>query len=73
MICGECVLFSLIVPTRNPRNDVRCLAASNSICRDFASRLPPLHLKTELKVAVRLRNRGPGSVRHRKRRNTIRK
>ncbi len=76
------VLFSLIVPTLNRREDVRRLLASieaqgcqdfeviivdqnpnallDDVCRDFAQRMPLLHLRTESKGAAHARNHGLG-------------
>ena len=79
---GKLVLFSLIVPTLNRREEVARLLVSieaqtcrdfeiiivdqnpgdllDEICRDFARRLPLLHLKTASKGAARARNLGLG-------------
>ncbi len=79
---GKHVLFSLIVPTLNRREEVARLLASieaqtcrdfeiiivdqnpgdllDEICRDFACRMPLLHLKTASKGAARARNHGLG-------------
>ena len=79
---GKGVLFSLIVPTLNRREDVGRLLASieaqtfrdfevividqnpndllGDICRDFARRLPLLHVRAESKGPARARNHGLG-------------
>ena len=79
---GQGVLFSLIVPTLNRREEVGRLLASieaqtfrdfevividqnpndllGDICRDFARRLPLLHVRAESKGPARARNHGLG-------------
>src|SRR5258708_3050813 len=82
MNSGEGMLFSLIVPTLNRREDVERLLFSiaaqscrdfeviivdqnaddrlGDICREFARRMPLMHLKVESKGAARARNHGLG-------------
>ena len=79
---GNGVLFSLIVPTLNRREDVARLLTSieaqscrdfeviivdqnpndllGEICRDFARRIPLLHLRLDAKGPARARNYGLG-------------
>ena len=79
---GKHVLFSLIIPTLNRREEVARLLVSieaqtcrdfeiiivdqnagdllDEICRDFARRMPLMHLKTASKGAARARNLGLG-------------